>query len=261
VRGTLEFYAANIITYGQLILDANSSVIVENGGDVHSDLWGIFSALNIISVGGDIEWNGSDGTILGPSFIDTGGVQPGLPLDYIPLPIELISFDAVVSGSLVQINWETATELNNDFFTIKRSVDGGEWLSIGEVEGAGDSNIHIDYEFADRNPLPGISYYRLKQTDFDGKFEHFDPVVVLYEPEYLFRVFPNPVVDVLHICTSSDLNAASIHIKDLNGQSKHVDIANSEYQATIDMASLPQGVYLLEIVFPGDILSKRVVKE
>lgn len=78
-------------------------------------------------------------------------------------------------------------------FTIGRSLNGREWTSIAEVGGAGDSHIRSDYRFVDYNPIPGISYYRLRQTDFDGKFEVFNASAVFYEPGNLFKVFPNPV--------------------------------------------------------------------
>jgi len=95
-----------------------------------------------------------------------------------PLPIELISFSAKSFNNAVQLTWATAAEINNDFFTIERSSDGLNWEIISYVSGAGNSNYVVDYEFTDEMPLEGIAYYRLKQTDFDGQFEYFAPVVV-----------------------------------------------------------------------------------
>jgi len=249
VRGELS-----IPFLGTLTLDANSLVVTEVGGTVTG-------FLSFITVGGT--------TVPiflplgGPAYIDTGGVTTGdIPDGYIPLPIELISFDTKLSGTNVKIDWATASELNNDFFTIERSEDGINWFAIGEVEGAGDAHVRLDYQFIDYDPIPGISYYRLKQTDFDGQFEYFDPSVIFYEPINLFRVFPNPVKDQLNITTSSELQDARIYIKNLNGQLEQADeLVLSSHQAQLQIGHLAPGVYLLEIVFPESKFSARILKQ
>jgi hypothetical protein len=94
------------------------------------------------------------------------------------LPISLLSFDVKGINKKIQINWSTATEINNDFFTLERSIDGNNWEILAYIDGAGNSNQLLDYEYTDEFPYQGISYYRLKQTDYDGKFEYFAPVAV-----------------------------------------------------------------------------------
>jgi hypothetical protein len=97
----------------------------------------------------------------------------------IALPIELISFEAKMNtNKQVDIFWATASELNNDFFTIERSADGVNWEIVTTATGAGNSIYRIDYAAYDSRPLSGISYYRLKQTDFDGAFEYSNIVSV-----------------------------------------------------------------------------------
>jgi hypothetical protein len=95
-----------------------------------------------------------------------------------PLPVSLLFFSAKTLQNSVQLQWATAAEINNDFFTIERSMDGHNWEAISYIHGAGNANYVINYEFVDQFPVSGISYYRLKQTDFDGKFEYFAPVAV-----------------------------------------------------------------------------------
>lgn len=91
----------------------------------------------------------------------------------VALPIELISFEAKLNtNNQVDIFWATASEQNNDFFTIERSTDGLNWEIVTTVAGAGNSINRIDYHAYDARPVSGISYYRLKQTDFDGAFEY-----------------------------------------------------------------------------------------
>ena len=95
-----------------------------------------------------------------------------------PLPIELLSFTATSKIYHILIEWTTGSEINNDYFSILRSQDLQNWETISTVWGSGNSSIPISYSFVDFYPLSGISYYKLKQTDFDGKFEEFQPVAV-----------------------------------------------------------------------------------
>ena len=90
------------------------------------------------------------------------------------LPITLTSFTAKPSGKDVLIEWETATELNNDYMAVERSADGRRFEEIGRVPGAGNSNTPIRYALTDDQPLPGLSYYRLRQVDFDGTTSYSD---------------------------------------------------------------------------------------
>ncbi|TVQ07197.1 MAG: T9SS C-terminal target domain-containing protein, partial [Bacteroidetes bacterium] len=89
-----------------------------------------------------------------------------------PLPIELLHFTATETEGNVLLTWATGSETNNDYFTLERSLDLKHVEAIGHVAGAGNSARTLHYRFADTSPLEGISYYRLKQTDFDGAFEY-----------------------------------------------------------------------------------------
>jgi len=98
------------------------------------------------------------------------------------LPIDLISFNAEHLGGefhpIVLVEWIILSQVNNDYFEIQRSVNVEEWYTIGVVTGAGNSNSQMSYSIIDDNPLYGVSYYRLKQTDYDGQYESFRPVSV-----------------------------------------------------------------------------------
>ncbi|HMQ74936.1 MAG TPA: hypothetical protein PKE21_11705 [Flavobacteriales bacterium] len=85
-----------------------------------------------------------------------------------PLPVELLHFTARPDGDRVRLDWATATERNNAFFTVERSADNHTFGAVIEVDGAGDSQQQLDYSAYDNAPLPGLSYYRLRQTDHDG---------------------------------------------------------------------------------------------
>jgi hypothetical protein len=271
VRGELILDKTTFIVdiYAYLRLDSSSILVVAEGGNITSDE---NNDLNRVVVGNAWwefffpEWDGGNSSLAGPSYITDAEVGGGLfegqlPDGYIPLPIELISFKTELLGGVVEVRWATAVELNNDYFTIERSFNGREWTSIGEVEGAGDSHIRSDYRFVDYNPVPGISYYRLRQTDFDGKFEVFNASAVHYEPGNLFKVFPNPVSDKLNLTTSSNLDHAVISLRNMNGQEESISINKNSRQATLDMSMLPSGIYVLEVAFSESRLSKRIVKQ
>lgn len=108
-----------------------------------------------------------------------------------PLPIELIHFNAVAENEKVNLNWVTASELNNDFFTVQHSTDGVEFASLGIINGQGTTQNSTSYDFVDSNPMAGINYYRLKQTDFDGTSTYSNIIAVNLSLEWL--LYPNPV--------------------------------------------------------------------
>jgi hypothetical protein len=89
-----------------------------------------------------------------------------------PLPIELISFYAKKYNNANRIFWEVASESNNDYFTIERSNGSGVWEEVGMIQGAGTTTEQRLYGFTDERFPKAMNYYRLKQTDFDGKFEY-----------------------------------------------------------------------------------------
>ncbi len=111
-----------------------------------------------------------------------------------PLPIELLNFSAKPYNNVVEIIWSTATEVDNAYFSLERSANSSDFEVIQTVKGAGNSYTQLDYSVIDEIPLPGTSYYRLKQTDFNGNYFYSPMVSVDFKnslgPE--FKVFPNP---------------------------------------------------------------------
>jgi len=109
-----------------------------------------------------------------------------------PLPITLSYFNATLKNDKVNIKWTTEYEYNNDYFTIQRSNDGKNFDNIRVIGGVPYSNSTIEYSTTDDQPLLGISFYRLKQTDMDGKSSYSQTVVVKNE-NMVFSLNPNPV--------------------------------------------------------------------
>lgn len=120
-----------------------------------------------------------------------------------PLPVELISFTAdAVNNQSVLCRWTTATEINNDYFTVERSQDGMNFEPIGTVDGAGNSTSILQYQHPDHNPYRGISYYRLQQTDFDGQFSYSQSVAVRLVDRNGMLVSPTLAVESFTIFTN-----------------------------------------------------------
>lgn len=110
------------------------------------------------------------------------------------LPIELSEFTARNMESGIQLDWITLSETNNEFFTVERSRNGIDFIPIGKIDGAGNSFLEEHYSWFDHSPNPGLNYYRIKQTDFDGKSSHSPMRAIEFEYDgVVLRVFPNPL--------------------------------------------------------------------
>lgn len=187
-----------------------------------------------------------------------------------PLPVELISFNVEVNRNQAVLKWITASEKDNDYFAVERSIDGKNYEVIGSVRGAGTSSVQVSYEFKDEDPLTGNSYYRLKQTDFNGQFEYFGPrVFKLSASEVEFKLMnasPNPFSDHLKInYQCKEETQATLKIFRINGEeikAENVILEGGVSSLSIaDAASLNPGIYILTISNETKILgSVRVVK-
>ncbi|MFZ6001109.1 MAG: hypothetical protein ACOYW3_11415 [Bacteroidota bacterium] len=156
-----------------------------------------------------------------------------------PLPITLLYFKAESESESTVLSWKTATEINNAEFQVERSADGRRFDVIGRVPGAGSSRIPTSYSLIDHHPLPGVSYYRLKQVDFDGTSTTFDIVRVNNtERQIDFYVYPNPAAGGTVVRTNY---AGPAELIDQYG----LTVARFESATQISTAQIPTGVYVL----------------
>ncbi len=184
------------------------------------------------------------------------------------LPIELIKFKTIVKDKNVNIFWTTATEINNDYFTIERSNDLKNWEEILNIDGANNSNEIINYSEIDFNPLIGVSYYRLKQTDYDGTYSYSNVEVVNFDNNVPnIRIYPNPI-DRNSTLTINydkiDINFMHIELKDLLGKkyfSKDIGISVNQNEVSINMESdIPKGIYIISIILDDYVvISKKLI--
>ncbi|MBX2917561.1 MAG: hypothetical protein KF856_20015 [Cyclobacteriaceae bacterium] len=165
----------------------------------------------------------------------------------LPLPIELISFDAEVIAHEVKLKWSTASELNNDYFTIQRSQGGEVWESVVQVSGAGNSTTVRHYETTDGLPYAGVSYYRLKQTDLDGRYSYSSVKRVEVNPVYQLKAFPNPSKEKFSITTGFELQREDVRLLNLLGQELPIAFEQAGPYYTISPRTPAPGVYILQV--------------
>jgi hypothetical protein len=165
----------------------------------------------------------------------------------VPLPIELISFTAEVVNNEVILKWATASEVNNHFFTIQRSKSAEKWEDIETIEGAGNSQVRINYETSDGMPYQGVSYYRLKQTDFDGTSTYSFFKRVQIDGGYQLKAFPNPTTGKLSVVTGFSLELNDIRLMNSIGQQMPIVVTKLGAEAEIEGQNLPAGIYILQV--------------
>ncbi len=214
---------------------------------------------------------GTGGTA-SPSYLGTFsylGSSSCTPSACAVLPIKLLTFDAKVIFKTVKLSWVILTEVNNDFYTIERSADGVYFYPIAKINGGGNSSAPLDYQFVDEYPLAGVSYYRLKQTDYDGDSEEFAPKTVnVRSTQSRFSLYPNPSHDgTLYIHADGVLYSKLIQvcIVDVLGQMLFTQTYNAKELNEISIVGaldyLAKGVYFVQICSNENVCSEKWVVE
>lgn len=173
------------------------------------------------------------------------------------LPVELLTFDAWLgSDEYVYLSWSTATEFNNDYFTVERTVDGLNWEEVCWVKGVGNSSEFQYYEDVDRSPLIGLSYYRLKQVDFDGQYEYSGFRTILLDKQDDIMIFPNPATDQFSVDLNKD--KFDIYVFDISGKQVEV-IKDAQGVVSIDCFNYETGMYTVQMVNESNTVSKKLI--
>lgn len=176
----------------------------------------------------------------------------------VPTPVELLSFDAFQQLQTIQLNWKTATEINNDYFELERSNDGENFETIETIEGNGNSIEAQSYQYIDKNISNGNYYYRLKQVDFDGAFEYHQTVFVeVLDLNENLKIYPTITSDIIFI-DSKETNNMLIQIYNSNGQLIK-ELANVKQQVSI--GDLPSGHYWLRIFDNQNAINQFIIKQ
>lgn len=175
-----------------------------------------------------------------------------------PLPIELFNFKATPINDQVNVEWATLTETNNDFFTIERSQNGLEWSPIVSIPGGGNSTQKLTYHYLDENPLNGLSYYRLLQTDYDGTSTYSSIVAVNLKIDSRVTIYSNTSTHTLNVEYDGFDNRAYITIFNMVGKQIILLETKAVNKSTFDTSGLPSGVYLVTVNYGRYKYSKKV---
>ena len=175
------------------------------------------------------------------------------------LPIELLSFEAKRTGEYKsRLEWATLSEVNNEYFELEHSLDGVEFRKIAEIDGAGHSQVQIDYAYVHEEPAPGLNYYRLKQVDYDGVYSYSDIRTVYFEPTYEVEVYPNPFMEELRI---QHKYPHEVSIELLDSQSR---VLRREKEIgshhRMQMSEYPAGIYYLRVIDSEQVKLLQLVK-
>ena len=201
--------------------------------------------------------NSNPGTPAGGAVGAGGGVSENDGSG--PLPVELLSFIASILNNATLLEWSTASEVNNMGFDIEKSNNGEIWNRVDFVRGNGNANVLVNYRFVDNDPYNGLTYYRLKQIDFDGKISYSKVVSVSIKKKkaLVYRVAPNPVSQVLYIKTNIQ-GAYQLNIYTIEGRLVNKKMIPSETKS-ISVDHLPEGMYLFEIRSEDSVIKQKVL--
>jgi hypothetical protein len=222
----------------------------------HSGVWENANSSGTVAVTGSCSGTGA-GTVTSDvmtsfSPFTFGGGGSGVN----PLPIELLSFNAAYNGKNVDVTWKTASEINNDYFTIERSLDGVNFEVVSIVPSKalnGNSTAILSYTVNDPNATNGTYYYRLKQTDYDGKFEYSGVVPVtinnsVENTDLAFTIAPNPNDgrSLTVFITSAKNDKLTFAIHDMLG-----NLIYSELMVTGPTATVSSLIYFQQVLAPS----------
>jgi hypothetical protein len=210
IDGTLQFALGDKIS-----LPCASSIKLLANGSVRKFGTGAGNS-SYIHICNCIAWQAADGDVTGPGNLNCS-----------VLPVSFVNFNAKQKENSIELFWSTATELNNDFFSVERSVTNEDFKSIAIIKGSGNSSSQIDYSFEDHDKFSGIIYYRLKQVDFDGTSTNSNIIAIKSILEKKLNIVTSytgdgsPAFKIYN--SSSDL---SINIYSVSGQKIYSTILN-----------------------------------
>jgi len=158
-----------------------------------------------------------------------------------PLPVSLLNINASCINKNVKLNWQTASEINNDYFDVERSNDGNIYTSILRLNGNGTTNEPHQYFAYDEQPLAGVNYYRLKQVDFNGATTYYNPVIVNCNQTESISIYPNPNNGSFVVIGISE--EEELQLTDALGRT----LFNKKGEINYEVNNLQEGIYFVII--------------
>jgi len=230
------------------------------GAGLETAISQLSSAAGVYSIGATAHQNygggyGVAGTHYGQLFdwrIESGALSQCMRKSIVithdcTLPVELVNFTGVRQEQQNFLTWNTASERNNHYFMIERSVDGIQFSSIGKVDGHGTTAEGSYYTFVDQDPIEGINYYRLAQYDVDGTIHYSAVVAISHDDATQYQVSPNPFVDEVTINTHASDTRKTLQVVNVQG----IVIAQYDIEAGASCIRVGRdfnpGIYILKI--------------
>ena len=227
-------------------------------------------------------WNYVPGTVVGGSVCagsgsgslqSTGYISTFSPFTFgsfngpggEALPVSLVSFTATPTNKVVQTKWQTAAEINSASFVVERSADAREFTAIGTMPGAGNSTTTKNYALTDESPLQGVSYYRLRQTDFNGNNNLSQVVAVNLAAASAISIYPNPAKDQVSVNIINPSAEVIINVYNAIGQRVFNKTSNNTGSATGQSISIstaenfPAGIYTVSVTTNGNEINEKLV--
>jgi hypothetical protein len=263
---------------GALTAAAKTKVILIDGAQRCNIFWiseGATSMGTFVSMKGSVIANGGactigpNGNLEGRMLSTAGAIGFSAGVVYnntlcfstpVALPVKLISFVAEINNGHVQLNWVTASEINNDYFTIEHSTDGVIFTSVNKIRGAGNSMHTLNYSSIHHPAIDGISYYRLKQTDYDGKISYSKIVAVDFNTsDFIIAIYPNPFSKETTFRTNMNLKNASLIVYNSHKMVRQLEnITGTIF--TFKRDNLPNGLYWIKLMEDKEVIAiKKIV--
>jgi len=276
-----SWYYLKIASSGNLVIDVTA------GSDVDFALWGPYSdvatatancgsyptPLDCSFSGAAIEQVVANGVVAGEVYVllvtnyantvqtitvqDAATNTATTDCSIVPLPVEIVEFEAERNESEVFLSWSTVSEINNDYFIVERSIDGLNWSSFDFVDGHGNSQELIHYSSIDRNLSTAVNYYRIKQFDFDGKMSYSSIVSANPDGKTIIQLFPNPVNTDLSIISNEEMNRVRMY--KLDGTLVFEEMKKSAKKLSINVQGFTPGVYYIDVVTTNGALKEKIV--
>lgn len=196
-----------------------------------------------------------------------GASADAQPINWVWLntvPLQLIMFSASLDNNIVNINWETANEINTVQFTVERSVNNGNsFESIGNLQAKGPGSLDNFYKFFDPHPVTGLNLYRLKEIDIDHKIQYSKIVTVTVSKKDLkYFVYPNPTFGFANVYSNSNRpKLASIQLINMNGMvlKKILTEVSSSIPAKINLDEFSKGVYFIKVESGSTTTTEKIL--
>jgi len=193
----------------------------------------------------------------------TANVRVTLGSFLLPLPVEMVSFSGKCKNGIIELNWETSSEINNDYFEVQKSLNGTDFYSIGIIEGAGNSTTTLSYLFEDNTFTENSSFYRIKQTDFDG-YSYYSEIISIecFSTNFnSFNAFFNN--ENIIILQFSNFQNTSFEVKlfDQLGkliETKNINIYDDYHEVSLNKLHFPGGIYYIYAIGNNSVMTRKI---